>query len=290
VQDGCSHGCAFCIVPSTRGRPVSRAPEHVLAEVERLFRAGHREVVLSGINLRQYGQDLRPRLDFWDLARALDAALAPAWQGLARLRLSSLDPAQLTSKGLDTLASSRLLCPHLHLSIQSGSPSVLARMNRPHYAPSAIREFLDDLKSAWPLFGLGADLLTGFPGETDDEARETLEFCRSLPLTYAHVFPYSRRPGTVAAAMEGQVEHQVKKARSSALRGLAQEKKTAFLRLLAGLPALQVAVQEADPAQGVCQYYAQCRFTGPAPDAAPGGLAVARPLAARRGRLAVEAP
>jgi MiaB/RimO family radical SAM methylthiotransferase len=127
VQDGCSHGCTYCIVPLTRGRSVSREPAEVLSELRRLLDAGYRELVLSGVNLRQFGRDLAEPLDFWDLLARVEAELAPQWAGRARLRLSSLEPAQLCAKGLDALGGSRLVAPHLHLSLQSGDESVLRR-------------------------------------------------------------------------------------------------------------------------------------------------------------------
>ncbi len=244
VQDGCSHGCAYCIVPLTRGRAVSRPAAEALAEARRLLAGGFREIGLSGVNLRQYGRDLTPPLDFWDLLAFLDRELAPEWAGRTRLRLSSLEPGQLGNKALDVLAGCRMVAPHLHLSLQSGSPSVLRRMGRGHYAPGDAPEFLRRLRELWPLYGLGADLLTGFPGENAAEAEETLALCRELPLTYAHVFPYSRRPGTAAAAMADQVPEADKKNRAAALRALAQEKKGTFLRRMLELERVHVVFED----------------------------------------------
>ncbi|MGE4552172.1 MAG: MiaB/RimO family radical SAM methylthiotransferase [Desulfovibrionaceae bacterium] len=274
VQDGCSHGCTYCIVPLARGRSVSRPADEVLAEARRLLASGHRELVVSGVNLRQWGRELPGAPDFWDLLARLDAELAPEWAGRARLRLSSLEPAQLGPKALEVMAAARLLCPHLHLSLQSGSPAVLRGMGRAHYAPADVLGFLDRLGSVWPLFGLGADLLVGFPGETEAQFEETVAFCRDLPLSYAHVFPYSIRPGTRAAGMPDQVAPPEKKRRAARLRGLAARRRQAFAQRLAGLAELEVAVQDAGGA-GVSQYYAACRL---APGGwTPGGLVRARP-------------
>lgn len=287
IQDGCSHACTYCIVPRARGTARSRPSGDILAEAGRMLAAGHRELVLSGINLGQFRLDGQGG-DFWDLVAALERDLAPEWAGRARVRLSSLDPGMLGAKALDTLAASRLVCPHLHLSLQSADPGVLAAMGRGHYDVRDILDFLDGLGRCWPVYALGVDLLTGFPGESDQAFAATLEFCRLAPLTYAHVFPYSRRPGTVAAKAPGQIPHAVKKARAAALRQAADEREAAFAARLAGLPAVCVAVERVAPTAGVCEYYVECRVRGPrTPDR--GELLRARPLAAKGCLLEVEA-
>ena len=293
IQDGCSHGCTYCIVPLTRGRARSRDFEDSLAEVRRLIQTGYREITLSGINLRQYKDS--DKRDFWDCIAALEAALAPEWTGRLRLRISSLEPGQLTGKALDTLAASRLVAPHLHLSLQSGSPAVLRRMGRSHYDPTCLPDFLAQLRRHWPVFGLGADILTGFPGETEEEFAEGATFCRSLPLTYAHVFPYSRRPGTAAAAMSGQVSPEVKKTRAASLRAMVAEKKQNFLASQLALPQLLVVFepQNADaPAssiQGVNEYYSDCRLVPQDSREKPlsGALCAVIPVAVDKGALSV---
>ena len=318
VQDGCSHRCAYCIVPLARGKARSRSMEDSLSEARRLLAAGFREIIISGVNLRQYGRDLagqsgggasaRSGCDFWDLLALLDRELSPEWAERARLRVSSLEPGQLGQKALDVLGASRMAAPHLHLSLQSGSPSVLGRMGRGHYDPAILPEFLAGLRAIWPVFGLGADILTGFPGESETEFQEGLALCQSLPLTYAHVFPYSRRPGTAAAAMDGQLPSPVKKERAATLRAMAQEKKQAFLRSLLGLPRMRVVFEDrgeapenptAEPGQegvnagrgrGVNEFYADCRldvseFLPAAPLARV--LTLVRPLRVERGILVV---
>ncbi|HEU6436193.1 MAG TPA: MiaB/RimO family radical SAM methylthiotransferase [Nitratidesulfovibrio sp.] len=300
VQDGCSHRCTYCIVPLARGAARSRDPREALAEARRLLDAGFRELIVSGVNLRQYGRDLPGGgPDFWDLLAFLERELAPQWAGRARLRISSLEPGQLGERALDVLAESRLVAPQLHLSLQSGSPGVLRRMGRGHYRPEPLLDFVRDLTEVWPLFGLGADILTGFPGETDAEFGETLDFVGALPLTYAHVFPYSRRPGTPAAVMEGQLPQEVKKHRAAELRGAVAVKKAAFLHRLLDEPQLLVAPEGARGLKGVCEYYAECRFTGGrrpvaqagqgGGQAGPGDLVAVRPLAVERESLVVEA-
>ena len=223
VQDGCSHGCTFCIVPLTRGPSRSRDPQAILEELRRLFAAGFCEASLSGVNLRHYGRDLTPAMDFWDLLAYLENGLKE-WRGKTRLRLSSLDPGQLTQKALETLAKAKLVCPHLHLSLQSGSPEILRRMGRGHYQPQPVLDFLKQLASIWPVHGLGADLLTGFPGESEAHFQETLSLCEALPLTHAHVFPYSPRPGTAAAEFPGQTGDAEKKERAACSESWPKEK------------------------------------------------------------------
>lgn len=249
IQDGCSHGCAYCIVPLTRGRARSRRGADALDEAERLLRAGFREIVISGINLRQFRWTAKPgslQEDFWDWLAWMDRSLAPQWAGKARFRISSLEPGQLGDKALDVLAGCSLVAPHLHLSLQSGSNSVLRRMGRSHYNPAELPGFLEKLRPLWPLFGLGADILTAFPGETDEEYDEGLELFQALPLTYAHVFPYSRRPGTPAAAMPGQIPTGTAKERAAHIRALVSAKRARFLRSLAEqAPLMQVVFEEA---------------------------------------------
>lgn len=276
VQDGCSHGCTYCIVPAARGASVSRPFAAILAEVRRLLAAGHREIGLTGINLGHYGRDLHPAADFWDLLAGLDAALAPEHAGTARLRLGSLDPAMLTGRGLDVLANSRLLCPHLHISLQSADPAILAAMGRRPDDARVVSSFVDSISREWPVMGLGLDLLTGFPGESEAAFGETAAFLSGLPVTYAHVFPYSRRPGTAAATLPGQLPGPVKTGRAKRLRETAEAKSAAFAARLCRQPSLTVAVERTGPALGTCAQYADCRFEAE-PDAPLGALVPVRP-------------
>ena len=286
IQDGCSHRCTYCIVPLTRGPSHSRQREETLAEARRLLAAGFRELSVNGVNLSQYGRDLSPPHDFWDLLAFLEQELTPEWAGTARLRISSLEPGQLGAKALDILGNSRLIAPHLHLSLQSGSPEVLKRMGRGHYDPGMLEGFFQDLTRIWPLFGLGADLLTAFPGETEEQFGETLALCRVLPFSYAHVFPYSRRPGTPAADWTGQLAPGIKKQRAAVLRGCIADKKTAFLQRSLSLSQVLV-VCEATGAAGVNEFYTDCLFSSPPADSAPRSLIPAKPVAVEKDRLVV---
>ena len=284
VQDGCSHGCTYCIVPLTRGPSVSREPGEVLSEMRRLLEAGYRELVLSGVNLRQYGRDLSEPLEFWDLLARIEGEFAPEWAGRARLRLSSVEPGQLDAKALDTLGASRLVAPHLHLSLQSGDPEGLRRMGRGHYRPEQVLEFLVGLRQVWPRLGLGADLLTGFPGETQAQFENCYAFCHELPLTYAHVFPYSPRPGTPAADWPDALSKAEGTARAARLRGLAESRKRSFLKTLITLPQLTVLVELTEgESNGVCEFYAPCQVRGESPR--PGSLVRMRPEGVESGRI-----
>ncbi|MDZ7761951.1 MAG: MiaB/RimO family radical SAM methylthiotransferase [Desulfovermiculus sp.] len=283
VQDGCSRGCTYCIVPLTRGAARSRNPEEVAAEAERLLANGYRELILSGINLAQYRSE---GMDFWDLVRFLEGRLAPGWQREARLRLSSLDPSQLGSKALDVLNGSRMICPHLHLSVQSASPRVLQTMGRFHYHPDRVTDFLVQLFKIWPEIALGGDFLVGFPGETQDEMQETLDWFAAQPFTYAHVFTYSPRPGTKAAQVEGQVKAEAKKERSQCLRELAAEKGREFAQRLLAAPSLQVVMEGDSPGAGRCEYYVPCTFTHK-PEAESKSLVSAVPVQAEGAALLV---
>ena len=296
VQDGCSHRCTYCIVPLTRGASRSRPAEETVAEAARLLQAGFRELVLNGINLSQYGRDLASPHDFWDLVTLLERTLAPEWKGRARIRLSSLEPGQLGSKALDVLGASSLVAPHLHISLQSGSRDVLRRMGRGHYDPGLLPLFCEDLSKIFPRFGLGADILSGFPGEQEEDAAITEALCAALPFSYAHVFPYSRRPGTPAAAWPDQVEVRTRKARAARLRTILERKRQAFLESCLDLPEVVVACEPVDEGDspvngGVNEFYGECRFVeGSAPENVQSrSLVRAKPVGLGSGWLYVEA-
>ncbi len=283
VQDGCSHRCAYCIVPLTRGPSCSRSAAEVVSEARRLMEAGYAEIMISGINLRQYACHAEGCADFWDLLGLLERELAPEWAGRARFRISSVDPSQLDERGLAALAACRLVCPHLHLSLQSGSNTVLARMGRGHYKAEDVRRAVDALSRIWPRFGLGADILTGFPSESREEAEETVCLVRDLPLTYAHVFPYSERPGTAAAKMPGTVPVPERKKRAAKLRAIVGEKRGIFLESLVGIPC-HVALET--HGKGHNEWYAPCRIEG-TPSSGGRELLRMRAIGVEKGSLVV---
>jgi tRNA A37 methylthiotransferase MiaB len=264
-------------VPAARGPSVSRPYPAILAEARRLLDAGHAELGLTGINLGHFGPDLTPAMTFWQLVSDLERDLLASHGPGFRLRLGSLDPAMLGDEGLAVLAESRRVCRHLHISLQSADPGVLAAMNRRPGDAEAVSFFVDKLGMKWGSMALGLDLLAGFPGESEAAHAASAAFLARLPATYAHVFPYSRRPGTPAAAMAGQLPKDVKTRRAAELRRVAEDKARAFLTALAAEDRLEVAVERAEPAAGSCGRYVDCRFVGGA-SLTPGSLVAARPV------------
>jgi threonylcarbamoyladenosine tRNA methylthiotransferase MtaB len=227
VQDGCDNRCAFCVIPGVRGRSRSVAPDDVAASVRSLAGRGFREIVLAGIHLSSYGEDLEPRTS---LGHLLDR-LGPAAEG-ARLRLSSLDPRKVDAGLLAHLARDGGICPHFHLSLQHATGRVLRAMGRP-VDEGVYEALLDDLARLVPEAALGADLMVGFPGETEADFEELRGFLDRSPLTYAHVFPYSPRPGTPAAGRP-QLPAAVVTERARALRRAASLKDLRFRQRFLG--------------------------------------------------------
>ena len=277
IQDGCSHGCSYCIVPTARGPSVSRPFAAILAEARHLLDAGHQELGITGINLGHFGLGASPAMTFWPLVAALEDALLASHGPVFRLRLGSLDPAMLTTEGLDVLSRSRHVCRHLHISLQSGDPAILTAMNRRPDDAAVTSFFVDKISMQWPVMGLGLDILTGFPGESEAAFAATAQCIEKLPLSYAHVFPYSRRPGTPAAALPGQLAGPVKAARAKALRQIAEAQAARFLARLGREQTLVVAVERTGPTAGTCEHYVDCRFTTD-PARPIGSLVLARPV------------
>jgi threonylcarbamoyladenosine tRNA methylthiotransferase MtaB len=228
VQDGCNNRCSFCIIPSVRGRSRSLALEEVVREVNALVAQGYREVVISGINLGRWGRDLSQPDKFAALLHAILDRTA-----LERLRISSVEPMDWTDEVIDIVSSSKRIAKHAHVPMQSGSDRVLRLMHR-KYRPWHYADKLGKLRAAMPSAAIGADVMVGFPGETDNDFEETRALIAELPFTYLHVFTYSARPGTPAAAMPNQVPAQVARERNRILRDLAQGKKLAFQRTFVG--------------------------------------------------------
>ena len=218
----------------------------------------------------------------------LDNRLKARYKDRLRLRLSSLDPGLLTETGLGALSKTQLVCPHLHISVQSGSKTILQSMGRSHYTPETIQAFVQGLGAVWPKFGLGADFLTGFPGETESAFQETLSLCKRLPFSYGHVFPYSPRPGTRAAQFSNGLDDPVKKERSSRLRSLLASKRISFLESLLDLPALEVVLEQTIPARGVSEYFTTSFFEPEPSTDCQGKRIPARPIRRVKQGLAVK--
>ncbi|MBI1749126.1 MAG: tRNA (N(6)-L-threonylcarbamoyladenosine(37)-C(2))-methylthiotransferase MtaB [Acidobacteria bacterium] len=239
IQDGCNNRCSYCVIPFVRGRSRSLTPARVIEEIRKLTSAGYQEIVLSGINLGSYGRDLAPRVELIDLARRiLDET------PLERLRLSSIEPQDVTQDLVDLVALSGRVARHFHIPLQSASDRVLAAMHRWYRAAHYARK-IELIREIIPAAAVGADVIAGFPGETDADHRATMEFVERLPLSYLHVFSFSKRPGTAAeklcsagrnlsrakpreAGTSLEVSPQVIKQRSRELRALAEAKKAAF--------------------------------------------------------------
>ena len=222
VQDGCNQFCTYCIIPFARGRVRSRDTQDVLQEVRALAASGCREIVLTGIHLSSYGVDLGEGMDLTALIEAVHEV-----DGISRIRLGSLEPGIVTEKFAYTLAELPKVCPHFHLSLQSGCDTVLKRMNR-RYTSGEFREKCELLREAFTLPALTTDVIVGFPGETEEEFAVTEEFLRQIKLYETHIFKYSKRQGTRAAVMPDQVDEQVKAFRSERLIALGEENRLAF--------------------------------------------------------------
>ena len=236
VQDGCNAHCAYCIVPSTRGRSRSLPLEQAAQAFAELGQSGAAEVVLTGIHLGRWGWDLKPHQELAALLRALLAAHPGP-----RLRLSSLESEELTQGIIDLAASEPRLCPHLHLPLQSGSAHLLKKMGRP-YGPQDYARTVGAAAAALPGLCLGADVLVGLPGENEQDFKDTRDLLASLPISYLHVFPYSPRPGTRAADMPDHPSPEVSKRRAAVLRQLGMAKKRAYYQAQVG-STLEVIVE-----------------------------------------------
>ncbi len=247
IQEGCNYSCTYCIIPTARGLSRSVPPEEVVAQIRSLAARGFAEIVLTGIHLGGYGQDLRPRTDLTSLLeRILERRLIP------RLRLSSLDPREVPERLLRLMAWSDALCPHLHVCAQAGEDRILKQMRR-NYDTAYYREIVTAAREMLPDAALGSDIIVGFPGESDGDFRRSLEFFDSLPLTYFHVFPYSVRSGTAAAGLEGRVPPAVKKERAGRMRELGVRKKREFYRRFVGRRVAVLVERAVDRASGACK-------------------------------------
>ena len=251
IQDGCNQFCSYCIIPYARGRCRSMPPERLEREVHALAEQGFREIVLTGINLGFFGTDTGQTL-----ADAVRVCAAQA--GILRVRLGSLEPERMTQEQLLAFAACGKFCPQFHLSLQSGSSSVLRRMNR-RYTAEEYRALAESIRRIFPDAALTTDVIVGFPGETDAEFAETLAFVREMNFAKVHVFPYSPRTGTKAAAMSGQVPQDVRSRRAAELNELAGALRKAHLAGMVGRQA-EVLVE------GEKQQNAQRFYQGHTPD------------------------
>jgi len=237
IQDGCNNRCSFCIIPFVRGRSRSAPAEQVIEQVRSLARR-YREVVLSGINLGRWGREPGSRMRLADLIRRLLNET-----GIERLRLSSVEPMDFSDDLLEVMAASPRIARHVHAPLQSGSDRILRRMHR-KYRPRHYAGRIARARALMPDCAVGADVMVGFPGETDTDFEESRQFIESLPFTYLHVFPYSERPGTPAAVMPDPVPMAVRKERNRVLRELAARKNLEFRRSMMGRTLSVVTLNE----------------------------------------------
>jgi threonylcarbamoyladenosine tRNA methylthiotransferase MtaB len=258
VQDGCDNRCSFCIIPSVRGASRSLPLEQVLAQVGALTGAGFREVVISGINLGRWGRDFEKPDRFPSLVRAIIEHT-----DLEKLRISSVEPMDWTNELIELVAGCERIAKHAHVPMQSGSDRILRAMHR-KYRPWHYAEKIRRIRNTMPTAAIGADVMVGFPGETDSDFAETRRMIADLPFTYLHVFTYSSRPGTRSAEMPNQVPVQVARERNRILRELAAEKKRDFMQSFIGreLSAITLSVGDEHSTEALTDNYLKMRLAG----------------------------
>lgn len=256
IQDGCDEHCTFCATTLARGANRSRTDDEIVAEAQQLAER-HPEIVITGIHIGTYGADIGSTLG--QLVERLVREV-PA----ARFRLTSVEATEVDDRLRELFAEPAHLVPHLHAPLQSGSHRVLRRMGRHWYTPASYARAVERLAASLPVFGLGADVIAGFPGEEESEHRETLAFVESLPFTYLHVFPFSRRPGTAAERLPGHLPGEVVQRRARELRAMGEAKARAYReRRLAGVGDLVVV--RGDIREGLTEDYLTVAIADPPP-------------------------
>jgi threonylcarbamoyladenosine tRNA methylthiotransferase MtaB len=244
LQDGCDNRCAYCIVPSVRGIVRSVPPENALQEIRSLIDLGFREIVLTGINLGAYGRRVGEQAEHARLTDILRRIIA--LPGIGRIRLSSVEPVFFDKEIVRLARENQALAPHFHIPLQSGSDRILRLMRRP-YTAARFRKLVEFIHGELPDAGLGTDVITGFPGETDRDFEETRRFIEETPFSYLHVFPFSPREGTEAFSLPGRIPPHIAKARTAEIINLGRAKNLEFRRRFMGqtLPAITLSKEEA---------------------------------------------
>ena len=228
IQDGCNRFCSYCLIPFARGAVCSKKPEKVLEEVKELAHNGFKEIILSGIHTASYGVDLQGNVTLVDLLEAIDKI-----DGIERVRIGSIDPTFFSNGVIERITRLEKLCPHFHLSLQSGCDITLKRMNR-HYTAKEYKDVVEDLRSHMPDVSITTDIIVGFPGETAEEFNLTYEFLKDLKLSKMHIFKFSPRKGTKAATMKEQVDGVIKEERSNKLIELNNRLEIEFMNKFKG--------------------------------------------------------
>lgn len=243
IQDGCNKFCTFCIIPYARGKNRSVPIDDVLAELHLLKKHGFQEAVLTGIHIGTYGHDRNNSLE--DLLAAIEHE-----KPLPRIRLSSLDPEEVSKELIERVAASDVICPHFHIAVQSGDNDILDRMKR-RYRVDRFYQVIDMITSCMPEASIGTDVIVGFPGESEEQFERTYRMLEELPISYIHVFPYSSRRNTPAAAFDDQLDNGIKKERSRTLNRLAREKKAAYYNRFIGSTQEVIVESRRDPKEGL---------------------------------------
>ena len=258
IQNGCDAFCSYCIIPYARGASRSARPDEVLQQIVGLVGSGYREIVLTGIHIGGYGADLQLPLTLNELVQRIESET-----GVHRLRLGSIEPTELTDELLETVASSAIVCPHFHIPLQSGDDNVLQRMGR-NYTRDIFARLVHKVRKTLPSAAICLDVITGFPGETDQEFENAFDFIAGLPITDLHVFPYSKRPGTPAAVLPAQIPGNISRERAKRLRQLAEEKHRLFAEGFVG-KEIEVVVETGSKTgllKGISRNYLDIRFSG----------------------------
>ncbi|MDD5924611.1 MAG: tRNA (N(6)-L-threonylcarbamoyladenosine(37)-C(2))-methylthiotransferase MtaB [Clostridia bacterium] len=245
IEDGCNRFCSYCIIPYARGRVRSKPLDMIKREIETLSKNGYKEIVLVGINLSCYGQDLS-----LTLCDAVECACSV--EGIERVRLGSLEPEKMDEDVIARLSKQSKLCPQFHLSLQSGSTTVLKRMNR-HYTAEEYKKIVNDLRASFPNCSITTDIMTGFVGETKAEHIESMNFAKKIAFAKVHVFPYSRRKGTVADEMDGQLDNSLKNKRCIEMIEATDYSRREFLSLQVGRE--EKVLVERMKEDGICTGY-----------------------------------
>jgi len=257
VQQGCELFCTYCVIPKARGKMLSLEPQEALRQVKELVEAGYKEIVLTGTHLGAYGKEF----EGWSLARLVEEIVK--LPELYRVRISSVEPLEFTPELIEVITSSEKVAPHFHVPLQSGSKTVLERMGR-RYSPEDYRRVVEEILKRRPEACIGTDVMVGFPGETEEEFEETLKLVESIPFGYLHVFPYSRRRGTVAARLKDPVPPEVKKKRAEVLREVGKRKSLDYRRRFLGkeLPAVVLSETEGGRSTALTDNYIRVILDG----------------------------
>jgi threonylcarbamoyladenosine tRNA methylthiotransferase MtaB len=267
VQDGCDYNCSFCTIPMARGESRSGSIQEILAQARRLSSEGFREIVLSGVNVGDFGR--KTDSSFYELVRSLENDKGVT----ARLRISSIEPNLLTDDIISLVANSEKFCPHFHIPLQSGSARILRLMQR-RYTKEVYRDRIDRVKTLIPNAGIGVDVIVGFPGERDEDFSECYEFIHSLDVSYLHVFTYSERPGTKAAEMKERITKEKRKERNAMLRILSEKKKREFYYNQIGkvgtvlIEHSPLSAEASISQGGFTENYVRVRLAAPVPETA----------------------